>query len=63
MSGRELVKNKKYQLEIPIGYNWTKIIRHFETFEGKKKDALLREAILKIQLKEESFVKKNNITM
>lgn len=63
MSVREIIRNKKYQIEIPLGYNGTKKIRHFETFYGGKKDALLREAKLKIQLKEGSFVQKNNLTL
>ena len=63
MSVRELVRNKKYQIEIPLGYNGNKKIRHYETFHGGKKDALLREAKLKMQLKEGSFVPKNNLTI
>ena len=49
MSVRELVRNKKYQIEIPLSYNGNKKNRHFETFYGGKKDALLREAKLKMQ--------------
>lgn len=63
MSVRELVRNKKYQIEIPLSYNGNKKNRHFETFYGGKKDALLREAKLKMQLKEGSFVPKNNLTI
>lgn len=63
MSVRELVRNKKYQIEIPLGYNGDKKIRHYETFHGGKKDALLREAKLKMQLKEGTFVPKNNLTI
>lgn len=63
MSVRELIRNKKYQIEIPLSYNGNKKNRHFETFYGGKKDALLREAKLKMQLKEGSFVPKNNLTI
>lgn len=63
MSVRELIRNQKYQIEIPLGYNGTKKIRHFETFLGGKKDALLREAKLKIQLKDGAFVRKNELTI
>ena len=63
MSVRELVRNKKYQIEIPLSYNGNKKNRHFETFYGGKKDALLREAKLKMQLKDGSFVPKNNLTI
>lgn len=63
MSVRELVRNKKYQIEIPLSYNGNKKNRHFETFYGGKKDAILREAKLKMQLKEGSFVPKNNLTI
>ena len=38
MSVRELVRNKKYQIEVPLGYNGDKKFRHFETFYGGKKD-------------------------
>ena len=55
MSVRELVRNKKYQIEVPLGYNGDKKFRHFETFYGGKKDALLREAKLKMQLKDDGF--------
>ena len=36
MSVMELVRNKKYKIEIVLGYNGKKKIRHCETFEGKK---------------------------
>lgn len=63
MSVREIIRNKKYQIEIPLGYNGNKKIRHFETFYGGKKDAVIQEAKLKIQLKEGSFIQKNNLTI
>lgn len=63
MAIQELIKNKKYKIDIPIGYNGSKRIRHIETFYGGKKEAVLRENELKIQLKNNTYVKKNNITM
>lgn len=32
MSVKEIVKNKKYRIEIVLGYNGNKKIRHTETF-------------------------------
>ena len=63
MSIRELERNKKYQIEVVVGYNGNKKIRHYETFYGGKKEATLRESQLKIQLKEGSFVQKTNLTI
>ena len=63
MSIRELVKNEKYQIEIALGYNGSQKIRHFETFYGGKKEAKIREYNLKIQLKEGSYIQKNNLTI
>lgn len=63
MAVKELIKNKKYKIDIPIGYNGNKRIRHTETFYGGKKEAVLRENELKIQLKNNTFVRKNHMTM
>lgn len=63
MAVQEIVKNKKYKIDIPIGYNGTKRIRHIETFYGGKKEAVLRENELKIQLKNNTYVRKNYMTM
>ena len=63
MAVQELERNKKYKIDIPIGYNGSKRIRHIETFYGKKKEAILRENELKIQLKNNTFVKNQHITM
>ena len=63
MAVKELIRNKKYKIDIPIGYNGNKRIRHIETFYGGKKEAVLRENELKIQLKNNTYVKKNSITM
>lgn len=63
MSVREIIRNQKYQIEIPVGYNRDRKFRHYETFYGGKKEALLREAKLKIQLKTGDFPEKNNLTI
>lgn len=63
MAVQEIIKNKKYKIDIPIGYNGNKRIRHIETFYGGKKEAILRENELKIQLKNNTYVKKNAMTM
>lgn len=63
MAVTELIKNKKYKIDIPIGYNGNKRIRHIETFYGGKKEAVLRENELKIQLKNNTYVKNNKMTM
>lgn len=63
MSVQELIKSKKYKIDIPIGYKGNKRIRHIETFNGTKKEAELRESELKIQLKNNTFVKKTSMTM
>ena len=51
MAIQELLKNKKYKIDIPIGYNGNKRIRHIETFYGGKKEAKLREKIIHISEK------------
>ena len=43
MSVMELTNNKKYRIEIVLGYNGNKKIRHIETFYGKKSEAKARE--------------------
>ena len=63
MSVKEKVKNKKYEITVPIGYNGDKRINHYETFYGGKKEAVLRENEIKQQIKNNSFVIKNKITM
>lgn len=62
MSVREIEKNKRYQIEIPLGYKGSKKIRHYETFYGTKKDAMIEEYRIKIQLKEGSYIKKTDMT-
>ncbi len=63
MAVKELIKNKKYKIDVPIGYNGTKRIRHTETFYGGKKEAVLRENEIKMQLKNNTYVKKNKMTI
>lgn len=59
----EVVKNKKYRIIVPIGYDGDKRKCHTETFNGGKKEAVLRENEIKMQLKNNTYVRKNNITM
>ena len=63
MAVQELIKNKKYKIDIPLGYSGTKRLRHIETFYGGKKEAVLRENELKLQLKNNTYIKKNKLTM
>ena len=63
MSVQEIERNKKYRIEVVIGYNGNKKIRHTETFYGGKKEAILRENEIKMQLKNNTYVKRNNLTM
>lgn len=63
MAVKELERNKKYKITVAIGYNGNKRINHYETFYGGKKEAILRENEIKQQLKNNSFVIKNRITM
>ena len=63
MAVQEIIKNKKYKIDIPIGYNGTKRIRHIETFYGGKKEATLRENEIKLELKNNTYVKKIHITV
>lgn len=63
MSVREIERNKKYQIEIVLGYNGGTKIRHYETFIGKKSEAKLREYELKTMLRDGSTFQKNNLTV
>lgn len=63
MAVQELIKNKKYKIDIPLGYSGSKRIRHIETFYGGKKEAILRENELKIQLRNNTYIKKNKMTL
>ena len=63
MAVQEIIKNKKYRIYVVIGYNGNKRIRHTEIFCGGKKEAVLRENELKLQMKNNTYVRKNNMTM
>ena len=63
MSIKELERNKKYKITVPIGYNGNKRINHYETFYGGKKDAIFRENELKSQLRNNTLILKTKITM
>lgn len=61
MAIKEIKKNK-YQIVVVLGYDENKRIRHIETFTGSKKEATIRENELKIQLKNNTYVKKTRLT-
>lgn len=63
MSVMELTKNKKYRIEIVLGYNGKKKIRHIETFYGKKSEAKARKFELKKLLKNGSVFQKKHYTL
>ena len=63
MSVREIIKNKKYKIELFIGRNGSKKIMHYEIVEGGKKEAKLRESELKLQIRNHTFVKNNKKTV
>lgn len=63
MSVKELERNKKYKITIAIGYNGSKRINHYETFYGGKKEAILRENEIKMQIQNNTYIKRKNITM
>lgn len=63
MAVQEIIKNKKYKIDIPLAYNGTKRIRHIETFNGGKKEAVLRENELKLSIKNNTYINKNKITV
>ena len=62
MAIQEQGKNK-YKIVVPIGYNGNKRIRHIETFYGTKKEAILRENEIKLELKNNTYIAKKNITV
>lgn len=63
MAIRELIKNKKYKIELDMGFNGSKRIRHYEIVYGGKKDAELRVAQLKIDKKNNTYIDKSKITV
>lgn len=62
MSVREIERNKKYKIEVVIGYNGNKKIRHTEVFYGGKKEATLRENEIKLSKKNNSYISKTKMT-
>lgn len=63
MSVKEIERNKRYKITIAVGYNGNKRINHYETFYGGKKEAVIRENELKMQLKTNTFVSSSKRTM
>ena len=63
MSIREVEKNKKYRLEVVIGYKGSKPIRDYETVYGGKKEAILRENQIKLEVANNTYIRKNKKTM
>lgn len=62
MAIKEIAKNK-YKIDVPIGYNGNKRIRHIETFYGGKKEAVLRENELKLSIKNNTYINKSKMTV
>lgn len=63
MSVMELTKNKKYKIEVVLGYNGKKRIRYLETFYGKKSEAKTREFELGKLLKNGLDFQRKNMTI
>ena len=63
MAIREIIKNKKYKIELLVGRNGSKKIMHYEIVYGGKKNAVLRENQIKLEIKNHTFVKNNNKTI
>ena len=63
MAVQELIKSKKYKITVTYGYTKDKRLRYYETFEGGKKDAELREKQIKLEMKEHTFVPKTDMTI
>ena len=61
MAVKEIIRNKKYKIDVPLGYNGNKRIRHTETFYGGKKDAVIRENELKLSIKNRTYINKNKM--
>lgn len=59
----ELEKTKKYKIDVPIGYNGNKRIRHIETVYCTKKEALLRENEIKLEIKNNTYINKQKVTV
>ena len=63
MAITELIKSKKYKITVTYGYNGNKRLRYYETFNGGKKDAEIREKQIKLEMKECVFVPKTDMTI
>ena len=63
LSVLEIEKGKRYKITVPIGYNGNKRINHYEVFYGGKREAIIRENEIKMRVKTNSYVKKNNLSM
>lgn len=63
MSVRELIRNKKYQIEVVRSYNGNKKDRYYETFWGGKRDAILRENQIKMEIKDGTLIPQNDLTI
>lgn len=63
MSVQEYVKNKKYRIVVPIAYNGSKRETHTEMFYGGKREAMAREAEIKAQINNHTYVNKNKLTV
>lgn len=63
MAVQEIIKNKKYKIDVPIGYNGKKRLRHIETFYGTHKEAKLKEYEVKVSLGNNTYIKKSSITL
>lgn len=63
MAIREIVKNKEYQIIVVLGYSGNKRVRHYETYYGGKRDAIIYENELKAKVKNNTLSIKDSITI
>lgn len=63
MAIREIVKNKKYKIELFVGRNGSKKIMHYEIVNGGKKEAELRESELKLQMQNHTYIKNTKLKL
>lgn len=63
MAVEELIRNKKYKIRVPTGYNGTKRTTHVETVYGTRREANIREREIKLSLTNDTYIKKKNITV
>lgn len=62
MAIEKLGKNK-YKIIVPISYNGNKRERHIETWNGTKTEAKSREEEIKLSLRNNTYIRKNKITV